>query len=105
MKLNRWKGTIVVAAATLSFIVAGCGSSVEGTYSSTNGGTMTLELRSGGKAVFSMMGETKDCTYTAGGKDVHLTCDNHPIDFRVMDDGSLSNNLFAATFGALRKTQ
>jgi hypothetical protein len=105
MRKNHRKGLVVAAITVLSFVAVGCGSGLQGTYSSTNGGTMTLELRSGGKATFTAMGETKDCTYTAGGKDVHLTCDNHAIDFRVMDDGSLSSDLFTATFGALRKTK
>jgi hypothetical protein len=104
MKLNRWKGMIVAAAAALSFIALGCGSGLQGTYSSTNGGTMVLELRSGGKAAFTAMGETKDCTYTVGGKDVHLICDNHAIDFHVMDDGSL-NSVYTAAWGTLRKTK
>ncbi|MGH9686721.1 MAG: hypothetical protein ACRD5K_06480 [Candidatus Acidiferrales bacterium] len=105
MRANHWKGTIVVAVAALSFVAVGCGSGLQGTYSSTNGGTMMLELRSGGKAAFTMLGETKDCTYTVGGKDVHLNCDNHELDFRIMDDGSLNNVPLSAAWGALKKTK
>ena len=41
--------------------IGGCGSKVEGTY--INGSMVTLDLKSGGKAMFTMMGETMPCTY------------------------------------------
>ena len=107
MKLNRWKGTMVLAAAALSFVTGGCGGSgLAGTYSSTSG-TMLVELRSGGKAAFTMMGGTEDCTYTTSGQNLHLTCGNDGVDFRIMDDGSLTSAtpFVAATYGVLRKTK
>ena len=94
-------------AVCTAAVVLACGrSKVEGTYSSTSG-TMILELRSGGKASFTMMGETNDCTYTVKGKNIHLTCGNNETDFHIMDDGSLTSNspFVGATFGVLRKTK
>jgi hypothetical protein len=68
---------------------------------------MLLELRSGGKASFTMMGETQECTYTVNGNNIHLTCGKDETDFRIMDDGSLTSSspFIGATFGVLKKTK
>ena len=52
---------IVILAAVIAVVVVigGCGSKVEGTYS--NGSMVTLDLKSGGKAMFTMMGESIPC--------------------------------------------
>lgn len=93
-------------AAVLCLAAAGCGSSLEGSYASASN-TMLLELKSGGKAAFTMMGEQQQCTYTTADKAVHLTCGQDQIDFRINDDGSLisTQSFIAATYGALRKTK
>jgi hypothetical protein len=106
MRKNHWKTMGVVIVAAMSFMAVGCRSGIKGTYSSTSG-TMMLELRSGGKASFTMMGETRDCTYKVDGKDIPLTCGNNTLDFHVMDDGSLTSKspFLGATFGVLRKTK
>ena len=107
MNNPNWRRTAVFSVVFCTLLVVfGCGPSIKGTYSSTSG-TMTLELRSGGKASFTMMGETQECTYTVSGKNIHLTCGKNETDFNIMDDGSLTSKspFIGATFGALRKTK
>lgn len=106
MRKNPSTTIIVVALAAVSFLMVGCRSGIKGTYSSTSG-TMILELRSGGKASFTMMGATRDCTYKVDGKDIPLTCGNNTLNFHVMDDGSLTSKspFLGATFGVLKKTK
>jgi hypothetical protein len=97
MKHSTLRRRVVLSAVVcvVLAIVACGGSGIKGTYSSTSG-TMLLELRSGGKASFTMMGETQDCT-----------CGKNETDFRIMDDGSLTSKspFVGATFGVLRKTK
>lgn len=83
-------------------VVIGCGRSVQGTYTSTSG-TVILELRSGGEASLSMMGETHSCTYKVSDKTVHLACGPDKMDLRIMDDGSLNTN--SMLIGVLRKSK
>lgn len=106
MRQNLWKAIVACAIAISCLGLFGCGSSVDGTYTSTSG-TMILELRSAGKAAFTMMGETKNCGYTVNGKNVHLTCGGDQLDFHIMDDGSLTSTsaFAAATFGVLKKSK
>jgi hypothetical protein len=107
MNHSTWRRSAAFSAVLCALLlVFGCGSSVEGTYTS-NSGTMILELRSGGKASFTMMGETNDCTYRVSGKNIHLTCGKNETDFQILDDGSLSSKspFIGATFGVLKKSK
>jgi hypothetical protein len=83
---------IVILAAVIAVVVVigGCGSKVEGTYS--NGSMVTLDLKSGGKAMFTMMGETIPCTYKVKDNKVQLDCTpkGEKVDFMIHDDGSLT---------------
>jgi hypothetical protein len=92
MKQNHFRNFILVAAiACLSLVFASCGSSVTGTYSDASGSFM-LELRSGGKAAFTFMGETASCTYAVDGTKLNLNCegDAGKTVFTIHDDGSLT---------------
>jgi hypothetical protein len=107
MNNPTWRRAAAFSAVLCAFLLMiGCGPRVEGTYTNTTG-TMTLELRSGGKASFLMMGETSDCTYTVSGKNIHLTCGKNETDFHILDDGSLTSSspFIGATFGVLKKTK
>jgi hypothetical protein len=74
----------------LLFLTAACGAGgLEGTYS-TSAGNVVLELRSGGKANFTIMGETQACTWKADDSKVLLTCKGDSVNFVRHDDGSLS---------------
>lgn len=103
MNSPTWKRAAVFSVVLSSLLVLlGCGSSVQGTYTSTSG-TVILELHSGGEASFTMMGQTQDCTYTVKGKNVHLTCGKHELNFNIMDDGSLNTN--SEFVGVLKKSK
>lgn len=72
-------------------VLSGCKSSMAGTYTDANGAVI-LELRSGGSANFTFMGDVQDCSYKSGGKQLTLSCkgDASPTVFAIHDDGSLT---------------
>jgi len=78
---------------SLASVACGAGGGLEGTYS-TSAGNVVLELRSGGKANFTIMGETQACTWKAGDSKLVLTCKGDSVDFVRHDDGSLSGPSF-----------
>jgi hypothetical protein len=83
--------TMSVAAGTVVLLLLGCNSGLRGTYTDANGAVI-LELRSGGKANFTFMGDVQDCTYETSGKQLTLTCKGAggKTVFSVHDDGSLT---------------
>jgi hypothetical protein len=75
---------------TLSLAV-GCGSKVAGTYSDPTG-SLTLELKSGGNANLTFLGQTQACKYATSGQSISLTCSNDaaPLQLAINNDGSLT---------------
>ena len=88
MALRRW---MVAVEGIWALTLAGCKSSMTGTYSDAMG-SVILELRSGGKANITFMGDVQDCSYTTGGQRLTLSCkgDAGTIVFNIHDDGSLT---------------
>jgi hypothetical protein len=82
---------------------ASCGSRFEGTYANANG-TIILELRSGGKAALTFLGETRQCTYATGGEQLTLDCEGQKTVFTGHDDESLTGPP-GSMIGALRKSK
>ena len=84
------KSTSIVAGA-LILLIPGCNSGPKGVYSDANGAVI-LELRSGGKANFTFMGDVQDCSYKSSSNQLTLTCkgDASTTVFAVHDDGSLT---------------
>jgi len=84
---KRFGSTLTVLLAAVTF---GCGS-LKGTYSDFGDSTL-LDLRSGGEAAFTFMGETAACTYTSSGSQLTLDCKPPlgKIVFTIHDDGSLT---------------
>lgn len=81
-----------VVSAGLILLMGGCNSGPKGTYTDANGAVI-LELRSGGKANFTFMGDVEECTYESSGKQLTLTCKGSPAPvtvFNIHDDGSLT---------------
>jgi hypothetical protein len=72
-----------------TFFLAACGTGLSGTYTNPTG-LVTLDLRSGGKASLTMMGENEQCTYDADGKNLTLTCGGNKTVWGIHDDGSLT---------------
>ena len=94
---------LVAALILVSPVIGGCGSKTEGTYTNT-GGMVTLDLKSGGKATFTMMGETIPCKYTVKGDKIALDCTpkGDKVDFMMHDDGSLTGPGF---IGSMKKSK
>ncbi len=89
--------------ACLIWSFAACGGTkVGGTYS--NGGSAVLELRSGGEASLTFMGETEACTYQVSKDKLLLDCGGDKIAFTIHDDGSLSGPP-GNFIGVFRKTK
>jgi|KBSMisStaDraftv2_1062788.scaffolds.fasta_scaffold00717_9 hypothetical protein len=80
-----------ILAGSLVLLVSGCDSAPRGTYTDANGAVM-LEVRSGGKASFTFMGDVEDCSYESGGKQLTLSCKGEAgkTVFNIHDDGSLT---------------
>ena len=57
--------SMFLVAGSLVLLASGCNSGPKGTYTDANGAVI-LELRSGGKANFTFMGDVEDCTYETG---------------------------------------
>lgn len=84
-------------------IIGDCGSNMEGTYTN-NGGMVTLDLKSGGKATFTMMGESMPCTYKTKDDKLLLDCtaQGEKVDFILHGDGSISGPGF---IGNMKKSK
>lgn len=94
MKVTLLRTTVfsVVSAATLVF--SGChsgDSGMKGTYTDPAGAVL-LELRSGGKANFTFMGDVEDCTYSTSHPHLNLNCKGSlgKVVLTIHDDGSLT---------------
>ena len=76
---------------------------MEGTYTN-NGGMVTLDLKSSGKALFTMMGETTPCTYKMKDDKLMLDCTpkGEKVDFIIHGDGSISGPGF---IGNMKKSK
>ena len=100
-KLMFTNGVLIASVIFVIAVIGGCGSKMEGTYS--NGSMVTLDLKSGGKAMFTMMGETIPCTYKVKDNKVQLDCTpkGEKVDFMIHDDGSLTGPGF---IGAMKKS-
>jgi hypothetical protein len=89
MRLSESMGML---AGLLVLLIPGCNSGPRGTYTDANGAVI-LELRSGGKANFTFMGDVEDCTFESSAKQLTLTCKGSPAPvtvFNIHDDGSLT---------------
>lgn len=87
----RFCNLVVLISGSLVLLVSGCNSGPKGTYTDANGAVI-LELRSGGKANFTFMGDVQDCTHETSGKQLTLTCKGEAgkTVFNIHDDGSLT---------------
>lgn len=80
---------LILWVAALS--TSACNSGPNGTYSDANGAVL-LELKSGGKANLTFMGDVSDCTDSTSGNQLTLECKGPAgkIAFTIHDDGSLT---------------
>jgi hypothetical protein len=81
---------LIASIALASLSVAGCGSSVSGTYSSNgNGFFEQLEFKSGAKVEVTFMGMTKEGTYEIEDKKVKVTVGGDNQIFTIDDEDCL----------------
>ena len=89
--MNRVKLVTLGCGFAALVAAAGCGVSVEGTYSDPNG-AMKIELKGGGKGAMTFMNQTMDCTYTTDKSDkkkISLDCkEGTPMELTLSDDGT-----------------
>lgn len=88
----RFSRLMSIVAGTAALLISGCNSGPRGTYTDANGAVI-LELRSGGKASFTFMGDVEDCSYNSSDRQLTLTCKRSPAPvtvFNIHDDGSLT---------------
>lgn len=80
-----------LVASGVVLMICGCNSGPRGTYTDANEAVI-LELRSGGKANLTFMGDVQDCTYESSGKQLTLACKGEAgkTVFNIHDDGSLT---------------
>ena len=90
---------MIVALLCAVLASAACGSKVNGTYSNENG-MIVLDVRSGGKASLTLMGQVAECTYEVEKEKLTLDCKGDKSVFVIHDDGSLTGPGFV---GLLRK--
>ena len=94
----------IILLVVLSVIVPAVSYSapnMEGMYSS---GMVTLDLKAGGKATFTMMGESMPCIYKTTDDKLLLDCTpkGDKVDFIIHGDGSISGPGF---IGNMKKSK
>jgi hypothetical protein len=107
MKKQFFAMAALIALTSMSFSLVSCGSKskLEGTYlQGDGGGTVTLDLKSGGKAQFTIMGDNNACTYQVNGDKLMLDCTpkGEKVEFTIHDDGSLTGPGF---IGIMKKSK
>jgi hypothetical protein len=96
--------SIMLLAASMLLPTGGySGSNMEGTYTS-NMGNVVLDLKSGGKAIFTLMGESMPCKYSVKDEKLVLDCtpQGEKVDFIIHGDGSISGPGF---IGSMKKSK
>ena len=95
MKANLATIAVLCGLSAGTAIVSGCtscgSSGMAGTYTDPAGAVL-LELKSGGKANFTFMGDVEDCTYKASHPHLNLNCKGElgSVVLTIHDDGSLT---------------
>ena len=69
----RLRTSTLAIAGICAFLLPGCGKSMTGTYSDSLG-SVVLDLKSGGKANFTYMGDVADCAYSLSGTKLTVDC-------------------------------
>jgi hypothetical protein len=95
----------IMMLASLALLPTGAysGSTMEGTYTS-NMGNVVLDLKSGGKAMLTLMGESMPCKYNVKDEKLVLDCtpQGEKVDFVIHGDGSISGPGF---IGSVKKSK
>lgn len=81
MKAKFQSGLFSVVILAAAFLI-GCGG-VSGSTYQAEGGAISIEFQSGGKANFAMGPMKQACSYTETSATVLVTCDNQTITFNI----------------------
>lgn len=77
----KFQSGLLLAVAVSALSLVGCGG-VSGVYQA-EGGAISIEFQSGGKANFTMGPMKQACTYTETSTTVAITCDGQTINFTI----------------------
>lgn len=82
---------MIAVVGIYAIAVAGCGKSMTGTYSDSLR-SIVLDLKSGGKANFTYMGDVADCRYSVSGTKLTVNCqgDAGTTVFTIHDNDTLT---------------
>ena len=86
--MNRTMAYAAIMAGCMT--LTACGNKVSGHTYHDNGGVVTVEFKSGGKAFVSTGPVTQTCSYSETGKTISLMCEGDPTHFTLEDDGALT---------------
>ena len=104
--MKHWIALTIILSVPLFVILPSGGwaaSNMEGTYTSALG-NVVLDLKSGGKAIFTLMGDSTPCTYKVKDEKLVLDCtpQGEKVDFVIHGDGSISGPGF---IGSMKKSK
>lgn len=87
----RYCKLMFLIAGSLVLLISACKSGPKGTYTDANGAVI-LELRSGGSANFTFLGDVQECTYQTTERQLTVSCKGEAgkTVFNIHDDGSLT---------------
>jgi hypothetical protein len=82
---------ILVPALVAALFIAGCDRGPSGVYKAEGPVRASIEFKSG-KAIFSMMGESKESDYTVNGDKINVAKDpdGKPVTLTLNSDGSIT---------------
>jgi hypothetical protein len=78
------------ATMAVCMTLTACGNKVSGHTYHDNGGVVTVEFKSDGKAFVSTGPVTQTCSYAEAGKTINLLCERDETQFTLEDDGALT---------------
>lgn len=86
--MNRTMAYAAMMAACMT--LTACGNKVSGHTYHDNGGVVTVEFKTDGKALVSTGPVTQTCSYTEAGKTISLMCGGDETHFTLENDGALA---------------
>lgn len=83
--------SMIAVVGLCAMALAGCGKSMTGTYSDSLR-SVVLDLKPGGKANFTFMGQVADCDYTVSGTKLTVNCKDGAgtTEFTIHDNDTLT---------------
>src|SRR5437879_589691 len=91
MRSSIVRRMIVAPALVLALFIAGCDKGPSGVYKAEGPVPASIEFKSG-KAIFSMMGQSRESEYTVSGDKINVAKDpdGKPVTLTLNSDGSIT---------------